>query len=142
MKLKNSFSISVIAMFIIACNTTKKTTVTSISTTPAPVVSEVPNNTIPFMFDNIDYVVPGNEELNAIQKRLNTVTLEQLKQGHEIYTKGACINCHGPQSIKRFSNEQWKMIINDMAERSSLTNEQKDAVYTYVLAIKAKQSKE
>ncbi|MBL7883550.1 MAG: hypothetical protein JNL69_05750 [Bacteroidia bacterium] len=136
MNLSKLITLSFFIVIASACKTTKKNTISTVES--APSVSETANTTFPFMLNTVDYIVPGNDELIAIQKQYTDVTLEQLKQGHEIYTKGACINCHGPQSIKRFSTEQWKIIMNDMAERSSLTKEQKDAVYTYVLAIKAK----
>jgi hypothetical protein len=136
-------TLCVFAVLIAACHTAKKSTASSTETSPAPpVVNEQQNSSFPFMLNTADYIAPGNEELAAIQKQYADVTWEELKTGHEIYTKGACVNCHGPQSIGRFNMEQWKILVDDMAECSSLNKEQKNAVYNYVLAIKAKQIKE
>jgi mono/diheme cytochrome c family protein len=63
--------------------------------------------------------------------------LEKLKEGHAIYTAGACINCHGAKNIYEFPEAQWKDILDDMAQRANISVDQKDAVYKYVLAIKA-----
>jgi len=84
---------------------------------------------------------PGNEELTAIQVQYKDVTLEKLNEGHAIYTQGACINCHGAKNIYWFGEAQWKEIIEDMAQRSNISDVQKDAVCKYVLAIKATQPK-
>ncbi len=66
---------------------------------------------------------------------------EKLKQGHAIYTAGACIKCHEAMSIYHFGETRWKDIIDDMAQKALIGDEQKDAVYKYVLAIKATQPK-
>lgn len=132
--------LAISTIFILACHTAKKASVSSSETSSTPpVINEQQNTSIPFVLIEADYTEPGNEELAAIQKQYGDVTLEQLKEGHEIYTKGACINCHGPQNIYQYGLEKWETIIEDMAQRSSLTNEQKNAVHRYVLSIKAKQ---
>ncbi|MCW3103858.1 MAG: hypothetical protein JWO09_2298 [Bacteroidetes bacterium] len=84
---------------------------------------------------------PGDAELAAMQAQYKELTLEKLKEGHEIYTKGACVGCHGAVDVYSFGHAQWKDIIDDMAVRASITDPQKDAVYKYVLSIKATQPK-
>ncbi len=84
---------------------------------------------------------PSNEELMAIQVHYRDVTLAKLQEGYSIYTEGACINCHGAKNICNYGETEWKEIIEDMAKRSNISDEQKDAVYKYVLAIKAVQPK-
>lgn len=82
---------------------------------------------------------PGSEELTAIQAQYKDVTLEQLQEGHTIYTTGACIKCHGAKNIYKREEAKWKDIIEDMAKKAKISDVQKDAVYKYVLAIKATQ---
>lgn len=121
-------------LIIAACGASKKsiTTIPPV-TPPAPdLLSAKPANGI---------YAPGNEELAAIRARYSDVTLDQLKQGHMLYTQGACINCHGAKNIYTRDEAQWKYIIDDMAQAARISDEQKDAVYKYVLAIKATQPK-
>lgn len=128
------------AILIVACNTSKKST--THAQPPAP-VSESPNtvSNSPFSVGrSADGIYPpGNAELSAIQVNYKEVTMEVLKEGHELYTKGACINCHGAQNIYRYPVGQWIGIIEDMAQKARITEAQKDAVTKYVLAIKATQ---
>ncbi len=85
--------------------------------------------------------MPGDEELAAIRLRYDEMTMEKLKQGHTIYTQGACVNCHGAVNIYNYGEERWKTIVDDMAKRAMISAAEKDAVYKYVLAIKATQPK-
>jgi mono/diheme cytochrome c family protein len=85
--------------------------------------------------------MPGNEELSAIKVTYPDATLEKLKEGHSLYTTGACIRCHGPKNIYNRGEAQWKNIMDDMALRAHLTPSEKEAVTQYVLSIKATQSK-
>lgn len=84
---------------------------------------------------------PGAEELAAIQIQYKDVTLNKLTEGHAIYTRGPCIKCHGVQNIYKRAEREWKDIIELMAVRAKISDEEKDAVYKYVLAIKATQNK-
>jgi hypothetical protein len=117
---------------VIACSTSKKRT----ATPPAPVVSSTTE--APVMTKPLNGIYePGHEELIAIQARYKDATLEQLKQGHMIYSLGACIQCHKAMSIYQRNEAQWAIIIDDMAKRARISETQKDAVYKYVLAVKA-----
>ncbi|HXU28038.1 MAG TPA: cytochrome c, partial [Bacteroidia bacterium] len=82
-----------------------------------------------------------NQELSAIQPKYPNVTLATLQQGFTIYSVGKCINCHGSKNIYNRSETQWKDIMDDMAQRANISDAEKDAVYKYVLAIKAAQPK-
>ncbi len=137
MKMTHRTLIAIIAIIIAACSTTKKST-----TVVAPIVVE-PVSEVPLVLvkpANGTYV-PGVEELTAIQEKYKEVTMEKLKEGHLLYTASACIKCHEAVNIYRFNELQWKNIIDDMAIRAGISQEQKDAVYKYVLAIKAVQPK-
>lgn len=132
--------LTISALIIVACNTSKKSTTTV--TPPAPVSANTntlstPPTIVGRSADGIH--PPGNAELTAIQVDYKEVTMEKLKEGHELYTSGACINCHNAKNIYRYPVGQWIGIIDDMAQKARITDAQKDAVTKYVLAIKATQ---
>jgi ligand-binding sensor domain-containing protein len=140
-KIKIVFTVIIIVITIAACSSSKKSSASTItSTPPATIGSGSPATTsIPVKPANGIYP-PGNEELTAIQAQFKEVSLAHLKEGHFIYTEGACVKCHDAQNIYARAAPQWKNIIDDMAKRSNLTDPQKDAVYKYVLSIKAVQA--
>ncbi|MGZ4034131.1 MAG: hypothetical protein ACXVPU_10035 [Bacteroidia bacterium] len=134
--------ITLILIIIIAasCGIAKKdinSTTSSTSTTTETMSA----NSLSFLKPADEIHAPGNEELSAIQAQYKDVTLDKLKQGYSIYTEGACISCHGAKNIYQFTEVQWKGIIEDMAQRATISDVEKDAVYKYVLAIKAMQPK-
>lgn len=139
--------IAICIVIISSCHSTKKSTSASSSNTTTATTTTVATNTIlpmgPIMAPKSSNGIyaPGNEELLAIQAQYKEVTLEKLKQGHAIYTAGACVKCHEAMSIYHFGETRWKDIIDDMAQKANIGDEQKDAVYKYVLAIKATQPK-
>ncbi|HRH36044.1 MAG TPA: hypothetical protein PKY12_13350, partial [Catalimonadaceae bacterium] len=115
-----------------ACSTTKTTTQnsnaapTGVVTNPAPAPSKPKDGIYP----------PGSEELTAIQVRNPNVTMASLDEGYLLYTKGACINCHGPENIYKYSEKRWVSILDEMAPKAKISTSQKAAVYAYILAIK------
>lgn len=117
-------SISVLTLFILilaACSSSKMSSNNSDAKKPR-------NGVYP----------PGNEELAAIQKQYPDASMGKLQEGYSIYT-GACTGCHGTKNIYRYSAVKWKEILDEMAPKAKLYGLQKDAVYQYVLAIKAAQ---
>lgn len=147
MKKKTFTLLAATAIIIAACHTSKKSTTSSTTpntsattpTTTAPTATTAIGPTLPSKSKN-GVFAPGNEELIAIQAKYKDVTMQTLTDGHAIYT-GVCTNCHGAKSIYNRAEERWKGIIDDMALEAKLTEVQKDAVYKYVLAIKATQPK-
>lgn len=126
-----------------ACRSTKNTPAVSVTPTPAPPVATTPASTVtagPAVKSTNGVYEPGNAELLAIQKKYANVTLATLQQGHQIYTVGKCINCHGAKNIYKRDEARWQDIIDDMAQRAELSDADKDAVYKYVLSIKATQT--
>jgi len=109
---------------------------TSVTRDPAPSIPGL----IPATKPGNGVVAPGNNELTAIQATHRDVTMQTLTDGYIIYT-GVCTNCHGAMNIYTRPLERWPDIIADMAPRAKLTETQKDALYKYVLAIKATQQK-
>ena len=137
--------VAIAAILIAACSSHKKNT-SAASAQPATV--SAPTNTpttavgpsTPTKPANGIHP-PGDAELSAIKPQFSDVTLDQLNTGYTVYTTGACLNCHGTKSIYKRDVSQWKGIIDDMAEKARISDAQKDAVYKYVLAIKATQPK-
>ncbi len=131
--------------FIVACQATKKNAVSTapLASTPKTTTTRPGNSpgSLVLTPHPSGTQAPGNEELNAIQVQYKEVSMEQLQAGHRIYTGGPCINCHGPISIYKIGLDQWKDIMDDMAQRAKLSEAQKDAVYKYVLSIKATEPK-
>lgn len=151
-KLKPLATAIVIASLLIiaACNTSKKTS-TSKANTPTPVATTTTTATPGATTAPASYGVfsatksadgvykPGNDELLAIQFKYPGVTMDQLKQGHQLYTVGACTRCHGALNIYVHDETQWKDIIDRMAIKANISEEEKQAVHKYVLSIKATQ---
>lgn len=141
-------SIVLTTLLIAACHSSKKTTSSVAVTTPvapaAPTatVASAPAVSGPMLPSKSKNGVfaPGEEELNAIQLSYKEVTMQTLADGYAIYT-GACTNCHGAKSIYIRPTERWQGIMDEMAPEAKLTAVQKDAVYKYVLSIKATQPK-
>lgn len=137
--------ITIAAMIIalVACTPAKKSTTTTETTTPVTTTTTPPvNKNFTFIQPSKDGVrAPGNEELTAIQAKFADITLAKLNEGYTIYTAGKCIDCHNPYPIYDFNTTRWKEIVDDMADRATLTVPQKDAVYKYVLSIKATEPK-
>lgn len=141
--------IAIVSIIIVACSTMKKNITTSHSpqtytldsskSIATPNTPKTPNT---FLLKSKNGIYePGIEELKAIQLQYKESTLQQLKYGHAIYTEGACVKCHDAFNIYEYSEPKWKIIVDDMAIKAKISNEQKDAVYKYVMAIKATQPK-
>lgn len=124
MKLKALSTLSLFILVIAACSSSKKSSTTA-SNSSAP----KPKNGV---------FAPGNDEVAAIQKQFPDASMGKLQEGYSIYT-GSCTGCHKAKNIYRFTTEEWKKIIDKMAPKAKLNGLQKDAVYQYVLAIKATQ---
>ncbi len=150
MKTYKVTSIAIVSIIIVACSTMKKNITTSapspqtytLDSSKSIATPNTPKTPNTFLLKSKNGIYePGNEELKAIQLQYKETTLQQLKYGHAIYTEGACVKCHDAFNIYEYSEPKWKIIVDDMAIRAKISNEQKDAVYKYVMAIKATQPK-
>ena len=66
----------------------------------------------------------------------NSISLnEKLEQGKVIY-ENACANCHSLPVPTNFTPVEWVGLMNSMAPRSKLTDEQHQLVYDYVISVK------
>jgi hypothetical protein len=142
MKMSRLIWLLICAVFVLSCNPAKKSTSSAASEASAPKTNTNPSSDS-YLFTKPAAGIhpPASEELSALQIRYKDITMEKLKEGYKIYTQGACIGCHTAQNIYNYGEEQWKLIIDDMSFRANITDEQKDAVLKYVLAIKATQPK-
>jgi hypothetical protein len=131
--------LAVICITIAACSASRK----SVTSTPDPAPTSTASKTAPatnYLYIKADGIqVPGDKELIAIQNKYKTITLDQLKEGHALYTGNACIRCHDAKNIYELEEAKWKDTMDDMAQKAELSAAQKDAVYKYVLAMKATQ---
>jgi mono/diheme cytochrome c family protein len=129
------------AVMLSACSSSKKSA-TAPAPAPAPTAATVtPYLPPPVMKKPVNGVFPPrNEQLTAIQATHPEVSMQTLTEGYKIYT-GACTNCHHAKNIYSFPEDAWPAIMDDMAHRARISHAEKDAVYKYVLAIKATQPK-
>ncbi len=81
-------------------------------------------------------LAPGDAELKAIQVKFPDATAQTLSEGYGVYT-GACTNCHGKKNMLKHTEEDWKKDIDRMSPRAKITDAQKDALWKYVLSIRA-----
>ncbi|PQJ10802.1 hypothetical protein CJD36_012595 [Flavipsychrobacter stenotrophus] len=158
MKLSQIAVVAMVTFIFAACAASKKKHKIAPPAPPvAPAVTSVPAKPIPdkspdapasspaspFLFSKpADGIyAPGNDELAAIEPQYKGLKLEKLKEGYVLYAQGACTNCHNAKPIYPIPTSEWGGIIDDMSEKAMLTSAQKDAVYKYVLSIKATQPK-
>lgn len=149
MKIKLALlSLSVIIVY--ACHTSKKST-TSATTSASSVSTTTVVTTTTAITPSVAVTKtskpakgvyePGEEELAAIQLQYKDATLPQLKEGYVLYAVSACRSCHGAANIYAYRDDQWLMILQDMAYKAKLTPPQKEAVTRYVFAVKAAKGK-
>jgi len=134
MKISSLILLPCIVIGLAMCKTKKNTSTSSSSTTPSSTATNTANSS-----DGI--YEPGEKEVMALQMQHADITLDKLKEGYVLYISGACIKCHGPKNIYKRPESRWKDIIDNMAKMAKLNESQTDAVYKYVLAIKANQPK-
>jgi hypothetical protein len=84
---------------------------------------------------------PDSAELKALHTKYPAVALSVLKEGYIIYAYGPCINCHNAKNIYQYDELKWKSILDEMAVSANISEQQKDAVYKYILSIKFTQPK-
>lgn len=138
MKLQLFATSASIILLIMACHTNKKAT-----SQPTPVANETVNtNTVSTLPNsNSDPFAAGETEVKAIQPRFPDVTAAVLKEGQRIYT-GPCVKCHNESKMKLYTRteESWQKAIDHMAPKAGITDVEKDALWKYVLAMRASHS--
>lgn len=66
-----------------------------------------------------------------------TSTAEQIAQGKTIY-ENACKRCHDLPEPTQYTSVQWVGIMNSMAPKAKLNDEQHQWVYDYVVSVNKK----
>lgn len=84
-------------------------------------------------------ITPTNDQLTAVKDKYPGVTLEELNEGHKIYT-GVCTNCHGAKPIYPIAEEKWPKIINSMSKKAKISDAEKEKLTRYVMSVKATQT--
>jgi hypothetical protein len=133
--------IAIITLTIAACSASKKSASSGPSTPVPSTTQTTPSSNYLLVKPEDGIHAPGNEELTAIRVQYNDSSLERLKEGHAIYIGATCVRCHEAKSIYALETAKWKGVLEDMAQKANISDIQKDAVYKYVLAIKATQPK-
>ncbi|KQT22137.1 cytochrome C [Chryseobacterium sp. Leaf404] len=64
-------------------------------------------------------------------------TAEQIAQGKTIF-ENSCKKCHGLPKPDEFTSVQWVGIMNSMAPKARLNDEQHQWVYDYIVSAKTK----
>jgi hypothetical protein len=128
--MKNIYLPLIMATYFSACHFTQKTIHNNGATNEKLSKQSRPANGI---------YEPDSTVLKAIQKQYQETMLTSLKKGYFIYAYGVCTNCHNAKNIYQIDAKNWKNIMDAMAIEAKIDDSQKDAVYKYVLAIKAAQ---
>ena len=118
--MKKIILLSVIAITIAHCTSSKKTAKNT-APTPPPVVT-VEANTV-------------SKELQIAQKTWPGTTANELADGKEIYYD-QCTKCHDAYEIVRFNEKKWLHEIDDMSPKARLTVDQKLKLTKYILSFR------
>lgn len=81
-------------------------------------------------------LIPGEAELKAIQTRYADVTMQTLNDGYAVFS-GPCTKCHRLKKVSKRTEEEWQKSVNLMAKKAKISEIQKDALWKYILAIRA-----
>lgn len=57
----------------------------------------------------------------------------ELAEGKMVFEKD-CTKCHGMPEFTRHTKEQWVPVVDRMAKKAKITDEQKTLVYNYIVA--------
>ena len=74
---------------------------------------------------------PVDEGLLSLGKHL-AVDPQALIRGREVYLN-RCISCHNIEPVARYTQDEWKRIVPDMARESNLDDLQEKDLLSYIL---------
>lgn len=69
-------------------------------------------------------------ELN-VDKR-TPATLAELHDGRKLYGR-SCSGCHGLYAPERYDSTEWRKQMNEMQERSKISDHEKELIYKYLV---------
>lgn len=76
---------------------------------------------------------PGEPDFAIAQKRWSGVKMEDLTQGHLIYTT-KCNKCHGLKKVDAYDEATWGKLIDAMAPEAKLTTDETEKLRKYIYA--------
>ncbi|MDX2174746.1 MAG: hypothetical protein SFY56_16700 [Bacteroidota bacterium] len=75
-------------------------------------------------------------QLTAVNARFPNTTMEELKKGHSVYI-GACTKCHGTKDITAYTEPRLLEIVDVMAKKAQITEEEKLALIKFAVGVRA-----
>lgn len=111
-----SLSILFVSVVVIACSPKTTTAVAATPTTPTANVTTA--------------------QVDAAKTKFPEATMETLTKGYNVYYGASCTGCHGAKKITNFEADELPTIINRMAKKAGISDEEKDAVLKYVIGVK------
>lgn len=93
---------------------------------------------IVFLVSCTPKTIPVKETSSTISQTSTVATapsLDKLEQGKTIYDN-SCGTCHDLPNPTDFTSVEWIGIMNSMAPKAKLTDEQHQLVYDYVVSVK------
>ena len=76
---------------------------------------------------------PVTPQMTAAMPKKKRVSMQTLQDGRNLFAR-RCIECHTAPNLAYYSSSEWPRIIDSMAHRSNLSEEQRQAIVAYILA--------
>src|SRR4051812_35493115 len=77
-------------------------------------------------------VPDADAQLKAAVSRYPDATAESIMRGHDLYF-GTCTRCHAAKDITSESADAWPSIVDRMAKKAKITDQEKQSVLHYVM---------
>jgi hypothetical protein len=84
---------------------------------------------------SLNYAPPVTSQMTAA-KTGQHVDLPTLREGRTLFVH-RCIECHTLPPLWHYRKEDWPEIVNSMSQRASLNPAERDAIISYILAVRA-----
>jgi len=81
---------------------------------------------------SLDYAPLVTSQMSAVK----TVDPATLRQGRTLFVH-RCIECHTLPPLWHYRKEDWPKIVNSMSHRASLSPAERNAIISYILAVRA-----
>lgn len=65
---------------------------------------------------------------------INNTLVEDLKKGRELYVNN-CASCHQLYMPNKYTDEKWKINLDEMQVRAKITNSEKELIYQYIINV-------
>lgn len=79
-------------------------------------------------------VPPVISQMSAV-KTAQPIDPATLREGRTLFVH-RCIECHTVPSVWHYRKEDWPEIVNRMSQRASLSPAERDAIISYILAVR------